>query len=49
MPESVWEEDISILSVCVCVFQSTGEKGDLSCGWAFLKLTDDTGNPLPNR
>uniref|UniRef100_A0A7N6BJN9 SH3 domain-containing protein n=1 Tax=Anabas testudineus TaxID=64144 RepID=A0A7N6BJN9_ANATE len=28
---------------------STGERGDLSCGWAFLKLTDDTGNPLPNR
>ncbi|XP_053189594.1 nephrocystin-1 [Scomber japonicus] len=28
---------------------STGERGDLSCGWAFLKLTDDTGNPLSNR
>ncbi|KAG8000265.1 Nephrocystin-1 [Nibea albiflora] len=28
---------------------STGERGDLSCGWAFLKLTDDTGNPIPNR
>ncbi|XP_034754745.1 nephrocystin-1 isoform X3 [Etheostoma cragini] len=28
---------------------STGERGDLSCGWSFLKLTDDTGNPLPNR
>ncbi|XP_029031289.1 nephrocystin-1 isoform X2 [Betta splendens] len=28
---------------------STGERGDLSCGWAFLKLTDDTGNVLPNR
>uniref|UniRef100_A0A3Q0S2E8 Nephronophthisis 1 n=1 Tax=Amphilophus citrinellus TaxID=61819 RepID=A0A3Q0S2E8_AMPCI len=28
---------------------STGERGDLSCGWAFLKLTDDAGNPLPNR
>ncbi|XP_071370301.1 nephrocystin-1, partial [Centroberyx affinis] len=28
---------------------STGERGDLSCGWAFLKLTDDTGNPLPAR
>uniref|UniRef100_A0A3Q2E1A9 Nephronophthisis 1 n=1 Tax=Cyprinodon variegatus TaxID=28743 RepID=A0A3Q2E1A9_CYPVA len=28
---------------------STGERGDLSCGWAFLKLTDDGGNPLPNR
>lgn len=33
----------------VCVFQSTGERGELSCGWAFFKLTDDTGNPLPNR
>ncbi|XP_061601048.1 nephrocystin-1 isoform X2 [Cololabis saira] len=28
---------------------STGERGDLSCGWAFLKLTDDAGNPLSNR
>ncbi|KAF7220260.1 nephrocystin-1 isoform X1 [Nothobranchius furzeri] len=28
---------------------STGERGDLSCGWAFLKLTDDAGNPLPNK
>ncbi|XP_041803806.1 nephrocystin-1 [Chelmon rostratus] len=28
---------------------STGERGDLSCGWAFLKLTDDTGNPLATR
>uniref|UniRef100_A0A8C9YCF0 Nephronophthisis 1 n=1 Tax=Sander lucioperca TaxID=283035 RepID=A0A8C9YCF0_SANLU len=31
------------------VRNSTGERGDLSCGWSFLKLTDDTGNPLPNR
>uniref|UniRef100_A0A7N9ASV4 Nephronophthisis 1 n=1 Tax=Mastacembelus armatus TaxID=205130 RepID=A0A7N9ASV4_9TELE len=28
---------------------STGDRGDLSCGWAFLKLTDDTGNPLSSR
>lgn len=29
--------------------QSTGERGELSCGWAFLKLSDGSGNPLPNR
>ncbi|KAK1906026.1 Nephrocystin-1 [Dissostichus eleginoides] len=28
---------------------STGDRGDLSCGWAYLNLTDDSGNPLPNR
>ncbi|XP_056903466.1 nephrocystin-1 [Takifugu flavidus] len=28
---------------------STGERGELSCGWAFLKLSDGSGNPLPNR
>nr|XP_061794588.1 nephrocystin-1-like [Nerophis lumbriciformis] len=28
---------------------STGERGDLSCGWAFFKLSDDAGNPVPNR
>ncbi|XP_054654352.1 nephrocystin-1 isoform X2 [Dunckerocampus dactyliophorus] len=28
---------------------STGERGDLSCGWAFLKLIDAAGNQIPNR
>ncbi|KAM6956237.1 nephrocystin-1 [Aplochiton taeniatus] len=28
---------------------STGERGDLSCGWAFLKLTEDNGTPIPTR
>ncbi|CAF97041.1 unnamed protein product, partial [Tetraodon nigroviridis] len=28
---------------------STGERGEMSCGWAFLRLSDDAGNPLPNR
>uniref|UniRef100_A0A6Q2WSD5 SH3 domain-containing protein n=1 Tax=Esox lucius TaxID=8010 RepID=A0A6Q2WSD5_ESOLU len=26
---------------------STGERGDLSCGWAFLKLFDANGAPVP--
>ncbi|XP_073528632.1 nephrocystin-1 isoform X2 [Phyllobates terribilis] len=28
---------------------STGERGDLSCGWTFLKLFDVNGIPLPTR
>uniref|UniRef100_A0AAY4BWL3 SH3 domain-containing protein n=1 Tax=Denticeps clupeoides TaxID=299321 RepID=A0AAY4BWL3_9TELE len=28
---------------------STGEQGDLSCGWAFLKLFDASGAPVPLR
>ncbi|KAM4694873.1 nephrocystin-1 isoform 2-T3 [Discoglossus pictus] len=28
---------------------STGERGELSCGWAFLKLFDGNGMPLPSR
>ncbi|NP_001085200.1 nephronophthisis 1 (juvenile) L homeolog [Xenopus laevis] len=28
---------------------STGERGELSCGWAFLKLFDTNGIPLPAR
>ncbi|XP_076848182.1 nephrocystin-1 isoform X2 [Brachyhypopomus gauderio] len=28
---------------------STGEKGDLSCGWAFLRLFDDNGTLIPPR
>uniref|UniRef100_A0A4W5LWI7 Nephronophthisis 1 n=1 Tax=Hucho hucho TaxID=62062 RepID=A0A4W5LWI7_9TELE len=28
---------------------STGERGDLSCGWAFLKLFDANGAPVPHR
>ncbi|MEQ2295405.1 hypothetical protein AMECASPLE_013949 [Ameca splendens] len=43
--------DIGILFELGVTFlrNSTGERGDLSCGWAFLKLADDSGNPLPHR
>ncbi|XP_023382106.1 nephrocystin-1 isoform X4 [Pteropus vampyrus] len=27
--------------------QSTGERGELSCGWVFLKLFDGSGIPMP--
>ncbi|XP_077192043.1 nephrocystin-1 isoform X2 [Paroedura picta] len=28
---------------------STGERGELSCGWAFLKLFDSSGIPVPSK
>ncbi|KAM3854020.1 nephrocystin-1 isoform 1-T1 [Vipera latastei] len=28
---------------------STGERGELSCGWAFLKLFDSSGLPTPSK
>ncbi|KAJ8248559.1 hypothetical protein GJAV_G00243290 [Gymnothorax javanicus] len=28
---------------------STGERGDLSCGWALLRLFDSSGAPVPHR
>ncbi|XP_012582759.1 PREDICTED: nephrocystin-1 isoform X3 [Condylura cristata] len=36
--------------VRLCLFdgnKSTGERGELSCGWVFLKLFDDSGIPIP--
>uniref|UniRef100_A0A4W2D282 Nephrocystin-1 n=1 Tax=Bos indicus x Bos taurus TaxID=30522 RepID=A0A4W2D282_BOBOX len=43
---------IQVLSrhVRLCLFdgsESTGERGELSCGWVFLKLFDATGIPIP--
>ncbi|ELW51449.1 Nephrocystin-1 [Tupaia chinensis] len=43
---------IQVLSrhVRLCLFdgnKSTGERGELSCGWVFLKLFDASGIPIP--
>ncbi|KAG1663730.1 Nephrocystin-1 [Nymphon striatum] len=45
------DANMSILfELCVSyVRPSTGEKGELSCGWVSQRLLDDTGLPVPNR
>ncbi|XP_061692351.1 nephrocystin-1 isoform X2 [Syngnathoides biaculeatus] len=45
------DPDLGILFELGVTFirNSTGERGDLSCGWAFLKLSDAAGNALPSR
>ncbi|XP_025941897.1 nephrocystin-1 isoform X5 [Apteryx rowi] len=45
---------IQVLSrhVRLCLFdgnRSTGERGELSCGWAFLKLFTSDGVPVPSK
>ncbi|XP_073906344.1 nephrocystin-1 isoform X4 [Castor canadensis] len=45
---------IQVLSrhVRLCLFdgnKSTGERGELSCGWVFLKLFDAGGAPIPTK
>ncbi|XP_062345382.1 nephrocystin-1 isoform X2 [Cinclus cinclus] len=30
-------------------YNSAGEKGELSCGWAFLKLFTSSGTPIPSK
>ncbi|XP_070590753.1 nephrocystin-1 isoform X2 [Erythrolamprus reginae] len=40
--------DIGLLFELGITYQnSTGERGELSCGWAFLKLFDSSGFPIP--
>ena len=33
----------------VFLLQSTGEKGEMSCGWGVLKLFENNGTPISNR
>ncbi|KAK9412137.1 nephrocystin-1 [Crotalus adamanteus] len=42
--------DIGLLfELGITYHNSTGERGELSCGWAFLKLFDSSGLPTPSK
>uniref|UniRef100_A0A670Y7Y6 Nephrocystin-1 n=1 Tax=Pseudonaja textilis TaxID=8673 RepID=A0A670Y7Y6_PSETE len=42
--------DIGLLfELGITYHNSTGERGELSCGWAFLKLFDSSGFPIPSK
>ncbi|XP_077884250.1 nephrocystin-1-like isoform X2 [Ictidomys tridecemlineatus] len=43
-PSAAW--NLKMLPL-ITVNKSTGERGELSCGWVFLRLFDASGVPIP--
>ncbi|XP_005042746.1 PREDICTED: nephrocystin-1 isoform X2 [Ficedula albicollis] len=49
-PAPVYTDRACLSGICCWkAQQSTGERGELSCGWAFLKLFTSSGIPVPSK